>query len=327
MQNFLARAMIMVPVLMLSSFARAQALPQSSGTPSKSSETKDHKGLPPICQGEANRFNCASAKVEGTKDEPAVDSWGRPVAPPAQGQKSAPALRHDVSGTWQVDGADEFGFRIIGVFGAGSMPSDGYPEHEPPYTKAGLEAYHRNKPVFGMTAVPAAQTNDPLDKFCDPPGFPRDDLHRLDSIELLQTPQQVVVLYPRDKHWRVIWADGRELPKDPDPTWDGYSTGKWVDDTTFVVQTNGTDERTWLDNAGRPHSDALRVEERFHRVDHDHMQLTVTLDDPKMYTKPWVALDKQALKLMPTDFSLNETRCSPSELANYDSLVSTPIVK
>jgi hypothetical protein len=57
------------------------------------------------------------------------------------------------------------------------------------------------------------------------------------------------------------------------------------------------------------------------------MQLTVTIDDPKMYTKPWVALDKQALKLMPTDFSLSETRCSPSELANYDSLVSAPIVK
>src|SRR5207253_1891424 len=83
--------------------------------------------------------------------------------------------------------------------------------------------------------------NDPL-KFCDPPGFPRDDLHRLTSVQLLQTPLQVIILYPRDKHWRVIWADGRELPKDADPTWDGYSTGKWVDNTTFVVQTNGTDE-------------------------------------------------------------------------------------
>ena len=319
MQNFVARAVIIVPVLMLSSFALAQAPPQSS-------TTKEHKGLPPICQGEANRFNCASAKVEGTKDEPAVDFWGRPVTPPAPGQKSAPAPRHDISGTWQVDGADEFGFRIIGVFGAGAMPSDGYPEHEPPYTKEGLEAYHRNKPVFGLAAVPAAEANDPL-KICDPPGFPRDDLHSLAAIQLVQTPLQVVVLYPRYQHWRVIWADGRELPKDPDPTWDGYSTGKWVDNTTFVVQTNGTDERTWLDNAGRPHSDAMRVEERFHRVDHDHMELTVTIDDPKFYTKPWLALDKQPFKLQPPDFTMSETRCSPSEMANYDSLVSKPIVK
>ena len=320
MQNFIARAVIMVPVLMLSSFAHAQAVPQTS-------ETKEHKGLPPICQGEANRFNCASDPVEGQTDEPGADFWGRPVAPSVKGQKSALAPRHDLSGIWQVDGVDEFGFRgIVGVFGAGAMPSDGYPEHEPPYTKEGLEAYHRHKPVFGMAAVPAAQANDPL-KICDPPGFPRDDLHSLASIQILQTPLQVVILYARYKDWRVIWADGRELPKDPDPTWDGYSTGKWADNTTFVVETNGTDERTWLDNAGRPHSDALRVEERFHRVDHDHMELTVTIDDPKFYTKPWLALDKQPFKLQPPDFTMSETRCSPSEMANYDSLVSAPIVK
>ena len=239
MQNFIARAVIMVPVLMLSSFTHAQTVPQTS-------ETKEHKGLPPICQGEANRFNCASDPVEGQTDEPGTDFWGRPVAPSVKGQKSAVAPRHDISGIWQVDGVDEFGFRgIVGVFGAGAMPSDGYPEHEPPYTKEGLEAYHRHKPVFGMAAVPAAQANDPL-KICDPPGFPRDDLHSLASIQILQTPLQVVLLYARYKDWRVIWADGRELPKDPDPTWDGYSTGKWVDNSTFVVETNGTDERTWL---------------------------------------------------------------------------------
>jgi hypothetical protein len=320
MQNFIPRAVIVVSVLMLSSFAHAQAVPQTS-------ETKEHKGLPPICQGEANRFNCASDPVEGQTDEPGADFWGRPVAPSVKGQKSDLAPRHDLSGIWQVDGVDEFGFRgIVGVFGAGAMPSDGYPEHEPPYTKEGLEAYHRHKPVFGMAAVPAAQANDPL-KICDPPGFPRDDLHSLASIQILQTPLQVVILYARYKDWRVVWADGRELPKDPDPTWDGYSTGKWVDNSTFVVETNGTDERTWLDNAGRPHSDALRVEERFHRVDHDHMELTVTIDDPKFYTKPWLALDKQPFKLQPPDFTMSETRCSPSEMANYDSLVSAPIVK
>jgi hypothetical protein len=317
MQNFVARAMILVPIFTLSSLAYGQTQP---------SETKEHKGLPPICQGEANRFNCASATVEGQTDEPGVDSWGRPVAPPVKGQRSAPAPRHDISGIWQVDGVDEFGFRgILGIFGVPAMPSDGYPDHEPPYTKEGLEAYHRHKPVFGMDAVPAAQANDPV-KMCDPNGFPRNDLHSLSTVQILQTPLQVVILYARYKDWRMIWADGRELPKDPDPTWDGYSAGKWVDNTTFVAQTNGTDERTWLDNAGRPHSDALRVEERFHRVDHDHMELTVTIDDPKMYTKPWVALDKQVFKLQPPDFSMAETRCSPSEMATYDSLVSSPIV-
>jgi hypothetical protein len=320
MQNFVTRALIMTPLFLLSALTHAQTAPQPS-------QTKEHKGLPPICQGEANRFNCASAPVEGQTDEPGVDSWGRTVAPPVKGQKSTPALRHDISGIWQVDGVDEFGFRgILGIFGAPALPSDGYPDHEPPYTKEGLEAYHRHKPVFGMAAVPAAQANDPV-KMCDPNGFPRNDLHSLSTMQILQTPLQVVILYSRYKDWRMIWADGRELPKDPDPTWDGYSTGKWVDNSTFVVETNGTDERTWLDNAGRPHSDALRVEERFHRVDHDHMELTVTIDDPKMYTRPWVALDKQPFKLQPPDFSMAETRCSPSEMATYDSLVSSPIVK
>jgi hypothetical protein len=318
MQNFVARAMALIALVAISCVAHAQA---------QSSDTKEHKGLPPICQGEANKFNCASATVEGQTDAPAEDAWGRPVEPPAKGAKSAPAPRHDMAGIWQVDGVDEFGFRgILGIFGAPALPSDGYPNHEPPYTKEGLEAYHRHKPVFGVDAVAAAQSNDPV-KSCDPPGFPRSDLHSLSTVQILQTPVQMVVLYARYKNWRMIWADGRELPKDPDPTWDGYSVGKWVDDMTFVVQTNGTDDRTWLDNAGRPHSDQLRVEERFHRVDRDHMELTVTLDDPKMYTKPWVALDKQPFRLMPADFAMSETRCSPSEMAAYDSLVSKPIVK
>ncbi|HZP32022.1 MAG TPA: hypothetical protein VFB23_01575 [Candidatus Acidoferrales bacterium] len=316
MQNFVARAMVLIAFVAISAVAYAQ-----------SSDTKEHKGLPPICQGEANRFNCASATIDGQSDAPAVDAWGRSVAPPAKRAKSAPAARHDLSGIWQVDGVDEFGFRgILGIFGAPALPSDGYPDHEPPYTKEGLEAYHRHKPVFGVDAVPAAQSNDPV-KSCDPPGFPRSDLHSLSTMQILQTPVQMVVLYARYKNWRMIWADGRELPQDPDPTWDGYSVGKWVDDTTFVVQSNGTDERTWLDNAGRPHSDALRVEERFHRVDRDHMELTVTLNDPKMYARPWVALDKQPFRLMPADFAMSETRCSPSEMAAYDSLVSAPISK
>ena len=88
----------------------------------------------------------------------------------------------------------------------------------------------------------------------------------------------------------VIWTDGRLLPADPDPRWYGYSIGKWKDDATFVIETNGTDARTWLDNAGRPHSEELRAEEQWHRVDGDTLELTMTINDPKVYTMPWVAL-------------------------------------
>ena len=116
-------------------------------------------------------------------------------------------------------------------------------------------------------------------------------------------------------------------PTNPEPRWLGYSAGKWVDDTTFVATTNGLDDRTWIDNAGRPHSDDMVVEERFHRVDNETMELTVTLTDPKYYTKPWVAADKVRFKLMPSDFHIGEMICAPTEISRYNSLVGSPVAK
>ena len=79
-----------------------------------------------------------------------------------------------------------------------------------------------------------------------------------------------------------------------------------MDDYTFVVETVGLNDKTWLDNAGRPHSDQLRVEERFHRPSREILELTVTIDDPKFYTKPWVAADKLIFHLLPADFDMGE---------------------
>ena len=250
---------------------------------------------------------------------PAVDGWGRPIAPLAKNQKPAPAPPHDISGTW--DPPNNSGNQVLG---AKEMPDDGKPEHQLPYTKAGLEALRQTKPTNGVRSVLPAETNDPVIS-CDPQGFPRDDLHELRTTQILQTPQSVVILYQYNKIWRVIWTDGRELPKDPDPRWFGYSVGKWVDDYTLVVETSGTDERTWLDRAGRPHSDQLRVEERFHRVDRDHLELTVTINDPVMYTKPWVALDKFRFDLQPASFDVREFICSPSESAEYNKMIGNAV--
>src|SRR5580658_10197239 len=98
---------------------------------------------------------------------------------------------------------------------------------------------------------------------------------------IVQTPTRMLWWNQFYTVFRTIWTDGRELPKDPIPRYYGYSVGRWVDDYTFVVETVGLDERTWLDNAGRPHSSELKVEERYHRIDHDNVELTVTIDDPK----------------------------------------------
>ena len=154
--------------------------------------------------------------------------------------------------------------------------------------------------------------------------MPREDLYEIRTTQIVQTPLKVLILYEFDKIWRVIWTDGRELPKEPEPRWFGYSVGKWVDDYTLVAETTGLDDRTWIDRAGRPHSDQLKVEERFHRVDRDHLELSVTLDDPKMYTKPWLALDRLQFDLQPENFDVREMICSPSEFAEYNKLVGTP---
>ena len=77
------------------------------------------------------------------------------------------------------------------------------------------------------------------------------------------------------------------------------------------------DERTWLDNGGSPHSDQMKVEERYHRVDQNTMELTVTIDDPKAYTAPWVPRDKLRLRLLPPNIDLIEMIPSASEAAEY----------
>ncbi len=231
-----------------------------------------------------------------------------------KGQKPVPAPPHDISGIWEpAKGPGD----AIQANGAKAMPSDGKPEHVLPFTPAGEEAFKAHKPGFGATAVPTAFVNDPVD-ICDPQGFPRIVLHNFRTSQIVQTSNQVLILYEFNKKWRVIWRDGRALPQNPEPRWWGTSVGQWVDDHTFVAHTVGLDDRTWLDNAGRPHSDALQVEERYRRVDRDHLEMTITITDPKMYTKPWVALDKMSLRLQPPGFDVMEMECSPSETAEYN---------
>jgi hypothetical protein len=237
--------------------------------------------------------------------------------PADENKKPAPAPPHDISGIWDP------GNNGIQPLGPRAMPDDGKPEHQLPYTALGLETLNLHKPSNGVRSVLPGETNDPV-VYCNPQGMPREDLYELRTTQILQTPLNVFVLYEFGKIWRVVWTDGRGLPKDPEPRWFGYSIGNWVDDYTFVVQTSGTDERTWIDRAGRPHSADLRIEEKFHRVDHDTLELTVTIDDPKMYTKPWMAVDKLRFDLKPPNFDVREMMCSPAEFEEYNQVIGKP---
>jgi hypothetical protein len=246
------------------------------------------------------------------------DGWDRIVPEAPYPQNSAPPVR-DLTGIWEPTPGYRDGVQATG---ARNYPSDGKPEHELPFTPLGFETWKSHKPGWGVTAVAIAENNDPFN-ICDPIGFPRIELFNLRAIQIWQNKNQVQIVYQNSQVWRNIWADGRELLKEIlEPRWYGYSVGKWIDDYTFVVQTTGLDERTWIDNAGRPHSDELMVQETFHRVNHDIMELTLTINDPKMYWKPWNALDKFTLRLQPEWFDIREQVCSASEAAEYNKTVA-----
>ena len=223
------------------------------------------------------------------------------------------APRRDLTGTWDAGGAG------IG----GSAQADERAAAQAPFTPFGLEMAKENKPGNGPRSAPVAEINDPLSTIGDPSGFPRLLTFELRPVQIFQTPTQIVMLYMFEKRWRVIWTDGRELPKDPDPRWYGYSVGRWETDDTFVVQTVGLDDRTWIDNSGSPHSTDLRVEERYRRVSQDVLELTVTIDDPKVYTKPWLARNKLPLRLMPPGLDLMEMIPAASEAQAYSKEISS----
>jgi hypothetical protein len=104
--------------------------------------------------------------------------------------------------------------------------------------------------------------------------------------KIIQTPGLVMLAF-NDLTYRQVFLDGRPLPKDPNPTWMGYSVGHW-DGDTLVIESAGFNDRTWLDNDGHPHSEDLRVTERLRRPDFGHLELVRTLDDPKALVQPWV---------------------------------------
>ena len=108
-----------------------------------------------------------------------------------------------------------------------------------------------------------------------------------EPIKIVQAPRETIILYEAGNLHRQVFADGRKLPKEFDlPAFMGYSVGQWEGDT-FVVETAGFNDKTSLDGMGHPHSDALRLTERFHRRDFGHLDVEMTFDDPKIYTKPF----------------------------------------
>ena len=225
-----------------------------------------------------------------------------------------PAPAHDLSGTW-----------------AGPRSGAGVPDfrggEKPLLTPLGQESFNANKSLGNFSP---AGTNDPFVRTCDPLGFPRADIDEIRGVSFATMPDRIVVLYQFQQVWREIWMDGRELPKNagatekgaPDPRYFGYSVGHWEGDNTLVVDTTGLDDRSWIDRDGHPHTVGAHVQERYTRPDHNNLQVTITLDDPTIYAKPF-SLGTVYFKWIPNQI-FDEKLCIPSETIEYLKSVGDP---
>ena len=228
---------------------------------------------------------------------------GVPRIPDGTPNLAAPAPRTadgkpDLSGIWQLEPdalcpavgceidyrpAEEF-------FNLGAKVPSGLPYHPltAPMVKARTERLGKDDPVG----------------FCQPAGAVR-ILTFPQYRKILQLPDLIVILSERDVTYRQLFLDGRPLPEDPSPTPNGYSTGRWESDT-LVVQTNGLREGTWLDRNGSPISETAKMTERFRRVNFGLLEIDLTIDDPKEYTKPWTVTLRQRIVV---DTELLDVHC------------------
>ena len=273
---------------------------------------------------------------------------GRQGGPPADGgvprlPANTPFNARELGGIWSRNG---------GGFGGGGTCRDcgdrGYSAEWPMFTPAGQAAFEKNIPSYGRAkdsddakahpeehigrrrAQPPALGND-LYGTCNPQGVPRALLYP-DPVEFHQLPDRILQHFEWHYELRTIWMDGRKVPTLPVdlPRWWGYSVGRWEGDT-LVVESVGHDDRTWVDYFGYPHSDAMRLEERYRRISADTIELNMTITDPKYYAKPWKSETKR-FHLLPKDFiktpegwaGLLEDICAPVDEFDFNRTVRDP---
>jgi hypothetical protein len=232
---------------------------------------------------------------------------GIPRLPDGKPNLSAPAPRSsdghpDLSGIWQLRRpcrADAFNpcsvdaggqeFAEIGASLPGGLP----------YQPWAAEAVKKRTADFGK--------DDPV-AWCKPAGALRLLTYPLYR-KIIQTPAVTVILSERDVTYRQVFTDGRPLPKDPEPSWNGYSVGKWQGDA-LVVETIGLHDGTWLDRNGSPLTEAAKMTERFRRTNFGNLEIDLTIDDSKAYTKPWTVRLHQVLV---PDTELLDYYCNDNE--------------
>jgi hypothetical protein len=220
---------------------------------------------------------------------------GIPLGPDGKPNLTAPAPRTsdgraDLSGIWEP----------VSPKYLRNLAADLKPEEVPyqPWAKALVDA-----------RADGSHAREESDANCLPQGVPKIGAAPA-PWKIVQTPGLIVVVHEAFNLWRQIFLDGRQLADDINPSWLGYSIGKW-DGDTLVVDTRGFNGKTWLDQAGKPTTDALHVTERYRRRNFGSMEIQITIDDPKAYTKPWTVTEEARLL---TSGDLYEFICNENNL-------------
>ncbi len=237
--------------------------------------------------------------IAGLAAIPAPAQWlkyptkGTPRGPDGKADLTAPAPRRpdgkpDLTGVW------------IGVTKYMIDIAADLKENEVPFQPWAAEEFKRRR---------ATESKDDPSARCLPLSLPlKQTITSPFKMIDIAAKEEMVMLYEGARH-REIFMDGRPLPKDPEPSWYGYSVGKW-DGDDLVIDSNGFNGKGWLDINGHPTTEELHVTERYHRIDFGHMSLEITIDDPKAYTRPWKV--RESPRLLP-DTELLEAVCENNQ--------------
>ena len=274
---------------------------------------------------------------EGTKQPPPRPGLEVPLVTPGAGWKACPHCENEAykKEDRKNANADKRPFDAHDISGIWSGNPNDLEVNGTPISVAAVPSFTPyGKKLWEASLSDSTQWNskDPVN-VCDPMGWPRWLTYNF-GFQFVVLPDRVLQFIEWGHTWRDIWTDGRELPKDPPiPRYLGYAVGRW-DGDTFVVVSNGYDDRSWIvptpvgrigadRPGGYPHSDEMRIEERYKRVNYGLLQITMTITDPKVYTAPWTTTG--LITLIP-NAELGEHFCVPSDSINFNNLNTIPTV-
>jgi hypothetical protein len=258
-----------------------------------------------------------------------------PSVPPPPGWKTCPRCqnrqdRTDATAKYNVEGHSFDPHDLSGMWGFLGV-GDVF-RNPPPLTPSGKQQHEatigeKNADGEPLHSKDTSGYGGGSSIVCDPHGWPR--LYRTNDggFEFITLPDRVLQFFEVTHTWRTIWTDGRKLPENPpEPRWLGWNVGHWEGDT-FVVESNGFDDRSWIyssnPDGGWTHSDEMRVVERWRRLNYGTIESQLTVIDPKTYTEPWVT-PKVTVSLVP-GAELWEYFCVPSDHITFNKDVFIPV--